>query len=61
MNITEIRGNWNVLKEKLKREYGDRTDDDLIFAEVKEDELWGRLQKKIGRTSEEIIDEIKKI
>ncbi|WP_339707240.1 CsbD family protein [Algoriphagus aquimarinus] len=61
MNFTEIKGNWNVLKGKLKQQYGDLTDDDLTFAEGKEDELWGRLQKKIGKTKEEIIDEIKKI
>ncbi|TXE13570.1 CsbD family protein [Algoriphagus aquimarinus] len=61
MNFTEIKGNWNVLKGKLKQQYGDLTDDDLTFAEGKEDELWGRLQKKIGKSKEEIIDEIKKI
>lgn len=61
MNSTEIKGNWNILKGKLKQQYGDLTDDDLAFAEGKEDELWGRLQKKIGKTKEEIIDEIKAI
>ncbi len=61
MNITGIKGNWNVLKGKLKQQYGDLTDDDLTFAEGKEDELWGRLQKKVGKTKEEIIDEIKDI
>jgi len=61
VNITGIKGNWNVLKGKLKQQYGDLTDDDLTFAEGKEDELWGRLQKKVGKTKEEIIDEIKDI
>jgi len=61
MNSTEIKGNWNILKGKLKQQYGDLTDDDLAFAEGKEDELWGRLQKRIGKTKEEIIDEIKAI
>ena len=61
MNTTGLEGNWNVIKGKIKQEYGDLTDDDLIFAEGKEDELWGRLQKKIGKTKEEIIDQIKKI
>jgi uncharacterized protein YjbJ (UPF0337 family) len=59
MNNTEIKGNWNVLKGKLKQKYGDLTDDDLKFTEGKEDELWGRLQKKIGKTKDEIINEIK--
>ncbi len=61
MNITGIKGNWNVVKGKLKQQYGDLTEDDLTFAEGKEDELWGRLQKKVGKTKEEIIDEIKDI
>ncbi|PZX54164.1 CsbD family protein [Algoriphagus chordae] len=58
MNITEIKGNWNVLKGKLKQQYGELTEDDLTFAEGKEDELWGRLQKKVGKTKEEILEEI---
>tara|TARA_R110002020_G_scaffold375206_2_gene586413 strand:+ start:746 stop:931 length:186 start_codon:yes stop_codon:yes gene_type:complete len=61
MNFTEIKGNWNVIKGKLKQQYGDLTDDDLTFAEGKENELWGRLQKKVGKTKEQIMDEIKKI
>lgn len=58
MNKTEIKGNWNVIKGKLKQTYGDITDDDLIFEEGKEDELWGRMQKKVGKTKEEIMKEI---
>jgi uncharacterized protein YjbJ (UPF0337 family) len=59
MNNTEIKGNWNVLKGKLKQKYGDLTDDYVKFTEGKEDELWGRLQKKIGKTKNEIINELK--
>lgn len=56
MNSTsnKIKGNWNVLKGKLKQEYADLTDDDLTYVEGKEDELLGRIQKKIGRTQEEL-------
>ena len=32
-----IKGNWNELKGKLKQKYGQLTDDDLTFAEGKED------------------------
>ena len=47
MNSTtnKIKGNWNVIKGKLKQEYGDLTDDDLTYVEGKEDELLGRIQK----------------
>ncbi len=53
MNTTEIKGNWNELKGKLKQKYAELTDDDLMFAEGKEDEMYGRLQQKLGKTKEE--------
>ena len=58
MNTTEIKGNWNELKGKLKQKYGELTDDDLKYAEGKDDELYGRLQQKLGKTKEEIKKEI---
>lgn len=54
MNEFTIRGNWNEIKGKLKQKYGQLTDDDLMFAKGKEDELLGRLQKKLDRTQDEI-------
>jgi len=61
MNKLTTEGSWNEIKGKLKQKYGDLTDDDLTFAEGKEDELYGRLQKKLGKTKEEIRDEIERI
>lgn len=55
MNKLEIKGNWNELKGKLKQEYADLTDDDLTYAEGKEEELLGRLQQKLGQSKEQII------
>ncbi|MEO6547524.1 MAG: CsbD family protein [Ferruginibacter sp.] len=49
------KGNWNELKGKAKQEYGDLTDDDLAYEEGKDDELLGRIQKKIGKTKDEVI------
>jgi uncharacterized protein YjbJ (UPF0337 family) len=54
MNDLTIEGNWNQVKGKLKQEYSDLTDDDLKFQEGKEDELYGRLQEKLGKTKDEI-------
>ena len=54
MNEVQIKGNWNVVKGKLKQVYGELTDDDLAFSEGHEDELVGRLQQKLGKTKEEI-------
>jgi uncharacterized protein YjbJ (UPF0337 family) len=58
MNKQTIEGNWNVIKGKLKQKYSNLTDDDLTFAEGKEEELYGRLQKKLGKTKDEIKKEI---
>ena len=54
----ELKGNWNELKGKLKQKYGQLTDDDLTFAEGKEDELLGRLQKRLGKSKEDVRREI---
>lgn len=57
----QIEGNWNELKGKLKQKYAQLTDDDLKLVEGKEDELLGRLQKKIGKSVEAIRDEIARL
>ncbi|MEP7264228.1 MAG: CsbD family protein [Bacteroidota bacterium] len=54
MNTTEIKGNWNEQKGKLKQQFATLTDDDLMFAEGKQDEMMGRLQIKLGKTKEEL-------
>lgn len=56
-----IKGNWNELKGKLKKEYADLTDDDLLYAEGKEDELLGKLQQKMGKTRAEVEHEIDRV
>ncbi|MBC3784525.1 CsbD family protein [Spirosoma utsteinense] len=54
MNETTLKGGWNELKGKIKQAYGDLTDDDLTYTEGKEDEMWGKLQQKTGKTKDEI-------
>lgn len=58
MNDLTIKGNWNEIKGKLKQKFSELTDDDLSFTEGKEDELIGRLQKKLGKTKDEIKKEL---
>jgi uncharacterized protein YjbJ (UPF0337 family) len=53
-NLTELKGNWNETKGKLKQQFAILTDDDLLLAEGKQDEMLGRLQSKLGKTKEEI-------
>jgi uncharacterized protein YjbJ (UPF0337 family) len=61
MNNLKMRGSWNEVKGKLKQKYADLTDDDLMYAEGKEEVLFGRLQKRLGKSKEEIRKEIEKI
>lgn len=61
MEKLKVKGAWNELKGKLKQKYGQLTDDDLAFAEGKEDELYGRLQQRLGKSKEELRDEIEKL
>ena len=57
----QMKGSWNEVKGKLKQKYGQLTDDDLMFAEGKEDELLGRLEKRVGRTRDELRAEIEEM
>ena len=50
----KFNGSWNEVKGKMKQQYANLTDDDLLYQEGKEDELLGRLQKKIGKSKDEI-------
>lgn len=58
MDKLNIKGNWNLIKGKLKQKYGELTDEDLTYVEGKEEELLGRLQKATGKAREELIEEI---
>ncbi len=53
-NVTEIKGDWNELKGRLKQKFAILTDDDVLLQEGKQDELYGRLQNKLGKTKAEI-------
>ena len=53
-NVTELKGNWNETKGKLKQKFAILTDDDLLFAEGKKDEMLGKLQIKLGKTKEQL-------
>jgi uncharacterized protein YjbJ (UPF0337 family) len=61
MNEMETKGKWDQIKGKLKQKYGQLTDDDLTFAEGKSDELYGRVAEKLGRTKEQVRDEVEKM
>jgi uncharacterized protein YjbJ (UPF0337 family) len=55
MDKMEIKGHWNEWKGKLKQKYAQLNDDDLKYEEGKEDETWGRIQKKTGKAKDDLI------
>jgi uncharacterized protein YjbJ (UPF0337 family) len=61
MEKQQVKGSWNEFKGKLKQKYANLTDDDLLYDEGQQDELFGRLQKKLGKTKEQIKQEIDKL
>jgi uncharacterized protein YjbJ (UPF0337 family) len=61
MTNLQIKGSWNEVKGKLKQKYGQLTDNDLAFAEGKDDELLGRLQQKLGKSKEDLRKEIESL
>jgi uncharacterized protein YjbJ (UPF0337 family) len=54
MNTTELKGNWEVQKAKLKQRFADLTDNDLMFIDGKKDEMLGKLEVKLGKTKQEL-------
>lgn len=61
MSTFSFEGNWHEVAGKIKQKYADLTDDDLLFVKGKEEELLGRLQKKLGKTKDEILHIIEKM
>jgi uncharacterized protein YjbJ (UPF0337 family) len=53
-NIIELKGNWNEIKGKLKQKFAMLTDSDLLYTQGKEEEMYGRLQVRLGKTKDEI-------
>ncbi len=54
MNTPEVKGNWNLQKSKLKQKFATLTDQDLTYVDGKKDEMFAKLQTKLGKTKEEL-------
>jgi uncharacterized protein YjbJ (UPF0337 family) len=54
MNTLQVKGEWNIIKGKLKKKYAQLTEDDLRYEEGGEDELIGRIQKRTGEAREAV-------
>ncbi len=54
INETELPVEWNEQKGKLKQQFTELTDKDLIFETGKKDEMLGNLQIRLGKTKEQL-------
>jgi uncharacterized protein YjbJ (UPF0337 family) len=54
MDTLSMKGNWKEVSGNLKQQFANPTDDDLLYKEGKEEELLGRLEKKLGKTKEDL-------
>jgi uncharacterized protein YjbJ (UPF0337 family) len=61
MDKLELKGRWNELRGKIKQAQGNLTDDDLKYEEGKDDELLGRLQTKLGKSKDEVVEWIRSL
>jgi uncharacterized protein YjbJ (UPF0337 family) len=61
MNTSEILANWADRKEKLKQKFGSLTDTDLLLEDNKKEAMLAKLQLKLGKTKEELLQIISKL
>jgi uncharacterized protein YjbJ (UPF0337 family) len=57
----KLKGTWNDTKGKIKKQYAQLTEDDLLYEEGDDDQLLGKLQKKLGKTKQEVKDWIESL
>ena len=57
-NLTEIVSNWSVVKEKLLLQFSTLTEEDLMTESGNEDEVFDKLEAKLGMPKEEIYEMI---
>lgn len=56
----KITGNWDSQSKQLKEKFSQLTDADLKFETGKEDELLTRVESRLNKKREEVINIIKK-
>ncbi len=61
MNTSGMKGNWKETAGKFKQKFANLIDNDLLFNKGKKEELFGRLQQKLGKTKEQLRKLIGKI
>lgn len=60
MQVLQMKGNWNILKGKLKQTWASLAEDEVFYEEGKADEKLGRIQLKTGQNKAEFNRWLKK-
>jgi len=58
MNEDIFKGNWEIIKGKLKQAWGKLTDDDIQDIKGNQEEIFGKLQKHYGYSKEKAKEEV---
>jgi uncharacterized protein YjbJ (UPF0337 family) len=61
VNRDQVQGDWETIKGKAKRIWGELTDDDFKKAEGNANKLYGTIQSRFGETKEIIKSKIDKL
>jgi len=56
MELIDINGSWKEQKAKLKNRFVKLQDSDFIFEEGKKEEMITRLEIKLGKTRDELLN-----
>ena len=59
MNRESLRGNWNQLKGRIRRQWGKLTDDELDVIKGDQEILIGKIQEHYGRSRDEAEREVR--
>lgn len=54
MTTTDLKDNWKKQKSELKQKFAILTDNDLMFEEGEKEEMFEKLQIRLGKTKEEL-------
>ena len=57
----KMTGNWNVQSKQLKSKFSQLTDSDLKFETGKENELLSRVERRLNKKRDEVINIIQKV
>ncbi len=61
MNSDQVQGQWEQIKGRAKKAWGELTDDDISKADGSLEKLFGIIQSKFGDTKDAIQTKIDKI